>query len=276
MTRYFDLSQPIQPGMTIYPGDPVPSFGPAEGVRPAGGSPTCISAPTPGHTSTALHIISPPGRTWMNIRYHVLSLRGLFCRFRPRRGPGHHRGANFSETDYRRPAGRRGAAHPTGWDRYWNTGTYFRHPYLSPEAVQRVIDKRAWWELTPGMSNSVLCRERPTSDHLLLGKEIFLVENLANLSQLQPAGCTSFPFSRFAWQGRTAPHPCGSLVIRRWVWDKDVGILPGKKPISSKLSYHLAWLTKLLTFIFRKTNDRLKISEYGKLFQIQNHRRRNQ
>ncbi|MDQ2653912.1 MAG: cyclase family protein, partial [Chloroflexota bacterium] len=28
----------------------------------------------------------------------------------------------------------------TGWDRYWQDERYFRHPYLSPELAQRLLD----------------------------------------------------------------------------------------------------------------------------------------
>ena len=241
MTRYFDLSQPIQPGMTIYPGDPGAELWSGRRSRAAlAGRRPAYRHPHRDTPDSASHYF-PAGKNVDEYPISRFILAGIVLPF-----PGLVEDQAITEeqiSDGLQHLPEGGALLiQTGWDRYWNTGTYFRHPYLSPEAVQRVIDRKA---SLVGIDAERRCprRERPTSITFSLARRFSLVENLANLSQLQPGRVYQFSFLPLRLAGLDgSPDPCGSLVIRRWVWDKDVGILPGKKPISSKLSYHLAWL----------------------------------
>jgi len=193
MTHYFDLSQPIQPGMTIYPGDPVPSFGPAEGVEP----PWRVADLHIGtHTGTHLDSVSHYFPAGKNVDEYPISrfiLAGIVLPF-----PGLAEDQAITEeqiSDGLQHLPEGGALLiQTGWDRYWNTDTYFRHPYLSPEAVQRVIGSKASLVGIDALNVDSSVQGTTHVHHLLLGKEILIVENLANLSQLQPGRVYQFSF----------------------------------------------------------------------------------
>lgn len=193
MTRYFDLSQPIQPGMTIYPGDPVPSFGPAEGVEPPW-QVTDLHIGT--HTGTHIDSVSHYFPTGKNVDEYPISrfiLAGIVLMF-----PGLAEDQAITEeqiSDGLQNLPEGGALLiQTGWDRYWNTDIYFRHPYLSPEAVQRVISSKASLVGIDALNVDSSVQGTTHVHHLLLEKEILIVENLANLSQLQPGKVHQFSF----------------------------------------------------------------------------------
>jgi arylformamidase len=193
MTRYFDLSQPIQPGMTIYPGDPVPNFGPAKGVEP----PWRVADLHIGtHTGTHIDSVSHYFPAGKNVDEYPISrfiLAGIVLPF-----PGLVEDQAITEeqiSDGLQNLPEGGVLLiQTGWDRYWNTDTYFRHPYLSPEAVQRVIGSKASLVGIDALNVDSSVQGTTHVHHLLLEKEILIVENLANLSQLQPGKVYQFSF----------------------------------------------------------------------------------
>ncbi|MEH0018106.1 MAG: cyclase family protein [Desulfobacter sp.] len=84
----------------------------------------------------------------------------------------------------------------TGWSRYWQTDTYFSgFPVLSPDAAR--------WLTTLGLKGigfDAISADRADSHdfpvhHILLGKEILIIENLTGLDGLPPGpvGFSCFP-----------------------------------------------------------------------------------
>ena len=73
----------------------------------------------------------------------------------------------------------------TGWDEKWNTSEYFGdYPTLSPEAAEWLTKFKL-----DGLGFDVLSVDKvnvknPVIHHILLKKEILIIENLTNLNQL--------------------------------------------------------------------------------------------
>jgi len=200
MTQYFDLSQTIQPGMTIYPGDPVPSFGPAEGVEP----PWRVTDLQIGtHTGTHIDSVSHYFPAGMNVDQYPISrfiLPGIVISV-----PGLIEDQVITEEHF--SAGLQNLPEggalliQTGWDQYWNADRYFRHPYISREAVLRVINSKASLVGIDALNVDSSAQGTTHVHHLLLEKDILIVENLAHLSDLQPGKVYQFSFLPLRLEG---------------------------------------------------------------------------
>jgi kynurenine formamidase len=79
----------------------------------------------------------------------------------------------------------------TGWDRHWNTQTYYEnHPYLTKEAAEYLRDNNV--KLVGIDSHNIdntAYKTRPVHT-VLLGAGILIVEHLCNLDQLPDEGFT--------------------------------------------------------------------------------------
>lgn len=71
----------------------------------------------------------------------------------------------------------------TDWSKFVNTEQYFNHPELSPEVVQWLVSKRI---NAVGIDALGLGRDRRHGeyDRLLIKNNVFVIENLANLSAI--------------------------------------------------------------------------------------------
>lgn len=193
MTTYFDLSQPLQSGMTIFPGDPTPSFRPAEGVeQPWRVADLRLGTHTGTHIDSASHFF-PRGK---NVDQYPISrfiLQGIVLPV-----PGLFDDQAISEEQIlnglnKIPEG--GAVLiQTEWDQYWNTDRYLRHPYLSSEAVLQVVGSKASLVGIDALNVDSTVQATNHVHHHLLEKEILIVENLAHLSNLQPSKVYQFSF----------------------------------------------------------------------------------
>lgn len=78
-----------------------------------------------------------------------------------------------------------------GWDKLWRTGAEARGflegwPGLSEEAAQYLVDKRVSLVGTDAVSIDVSGFPEHPAHHVLLGNEVYIVENLKNLGNLPP------------------------------------------------------------------------------------------
>lgn len=73
----------------------------------------------------------------------------------------------------------------TGWDRYWNTESYFHdHPYLTQDAAEYLRDYGAKLVGIDSMNiDNTDGKSRPVHS-ILLGAEVLIVEHLCNLQSL--------------------------------------------------------------------------------------------
>ena len=179
-----DLSQPIETGMPVYPGDPEVEVAPhaafgSDGHRVSRlglGSHAGTHVDAPSHTE-------PAGRTLdefeiEDFRFDArrVDLRDLDAREAV--SPG-----SIPETDADL------LVLHTGWDEHWGTERYLDHPYLSPPTAERcaaLYDAVAVDALNvdPTPSPSGDEPEGVPAHHALLGSGTLVVENLTNLTGL--------------------------------------------------------------------------------------------
>jgi len=193
VTTYIDLSQPIHPGMTVFPGDPRPSFRPAEDVeQPWRVTDLRLGTHTGTHIDSVSHFF-PGGK---NVDQYPISrfiLSGIVLLV-----PGLSEDQAISEEQIligvnKIPKG--GAVLiQTGWDQFWNTDRYLRHPYLSLEAVLQVIRRKASLVGIDTLNVDSTVQATNHAHQFLLEKEILIVENLTHLSNLQPGKVYQFSF----------------------------------------------------------------------------------
>ena len=206
MTRYFDLSQPIQPGMTIYPGDPVPSFGPAEGVEP----PWRVADLHIGtHTGTHIDSVSHYFPAGKNVDEYPISrfiLAGIVLPFPGLAEDQAITDEQISDGLQHLPEG--GAlAHPNRLGPVLEYG-HLLSPPLSFTGGGAAGDRQ---QSQPGGNRRPECRFVRTGNHPRPSpspwrRRFSSLRILRIYPSFNPARCTSFPFSRFAWPGWMAPR----------------------------------------------------------------------
>jgi arylformamidase len=188
-----DLSQPIQNGMTFFPGDPKPEIQPAEGaMTPWKVSDLRLGTHTGTHIDAASHFI-PEGKTIDQYPVDRFLPTGMVISLPGLRDDQEISGEEIILRGEKFPPG--GALLiQTYWNRYWNTARYLHHPFLSEQAV------RCLMELQPSLVGidalNVDSTDRST-DHvhrLLLGKDILIVENLTHLEKLKAGRLYQFSF----------------------------------------------------------------------------------
>lgn len=99
----------------------------------------------------------------------------------------------------------------TGFDRYWGDPKYFQeHPYLSPEFARRIIDLRieGIGGDFPSMDAADADAQNYPVHHLLMEREILIIENLTNL-----AGLPDEPFTLVALPLKIATDGAPARVV---------------------------------------------------------------
>lgn len=193
MSPYFDLSQSLKPGMSIFPGDPRPSFRQAEGIE----EPWRVAELRIGtHTGTHIDSVShyfPGGKNVDEYPITRFILAGIVLKI-----VGLQEDQAITKTQISAglkdlPEG--GAALiQTNWDQYWNTEHYLRHPYLSPGAVRELVRRKAGLVGMDTLNVDSTVQATEHAHQLLLEQDILIVENLAHLSSLQPGKVYQFSF----------------------------------------------------------------------------------
>ncbi len=193
MTDYFDLSQPIEYGMTLFPGDPEYNITLAPGV-PAPWQVTEIHLGT--HTGTHIDSIShllPAGKTVDQFPLARLILPGITI---PLTGLNdNHEISKDQILKWLNNLPDGGAVIiQTGWDQFWKTDRYMRHPYLSNEAASQIVKAGASLVGIDALNVDSTVTATDHVHHNLLEKDILIVENLANLGDLEPGKVYQFSF----------------------------------------------------------------------------------
>ncbi len=179
-----DLSQPLDEGVPVYPGDPTVSIRPhathdADGYRVTAlelGSHSGTHVDAPAHTE-------PDGATLDSFPVEAFSMAALKLdctaygaseRIPPTVLP--------SETDAD------SLVFHTGWDAHWPDQRYLDHPYLAPETARRVADMGCHvgidaLNVDPTGSTTQAAGESAgvPAHHAILGAGKLIVENLTNL-----------------------------------------------------------------------------------------------
>lgn len=195
---FIDLSQPLETGMTVFPGDPPVELRPAATVESDGYRVTAISCGShagthidaPSHTAPAGAALDdfPVGAFVFDVR--VIDVRGLADRepIRPTSLPAD---PAVDMLLFR-----------TGWDAHWNTERYLDHPYLHPAAADRCAERGLSIGIdalnpdpTPSPNAAADEPDGFPAHAAVLGAGQFIVENLTNLDELDAGTLYAFPLS---------------------------------------------------------------------------------
>jgi arylformamidase len=82
----------------------------------------------------------------------------------------------------------------TGWDKFWNSDRYLRHPCLSAAAALRLVKTHASLIGIDALNVDSTVRSTSHIHRTLLEKDILIVENLTHLNGLQPGRVYQFSF----------------------------------------------------------------------------------
>ncbi|MEF3275513.1 MAG: cyclase family protein [Chloroflexus sp.] len=185
----YDLTRPIQTGMPVYPGDPVVTITPL--VNP----PWQISAVHLGsHTGT--HLDAPRHRFADGMGIDAIPLERLI-------GPGlviDARGYPANApieptvlTGYDLRAGMMVVIR-TGWEVYWGSADYVRHPYLSATLAYELVQRGVTLVGIDALNIDSTVHGDDAGHVTLLGHNVLIVENLCNLAVLNCGECYTFAF----------------------------------------------------------------------------------
>jgi kynurenine formamidase len=187
--RIVDLSQSIEAGITVYPGDPIVSLTPAATIAQDGFNVLRVhmGSQSGTHVDAPFHFLATGAR----IDQLDLSLfigRGLVVTLgeRPPRSAITWSDLAPFAGDLR--PGQLVLLH-TGWSRFWGSDHYFDHPFLDAAAAERLVDHgiRAVGIDALSIDETTLAGDHPTdyaAHHVLLGAGGVIVENLTNLEQV--------------------------------------------------------------------------------------------
>ncbi len=180
-----DLTHPIHPGMTGYPGDPPVRIDPWPDALPWHVSAVRLGSHTGTHMDAPRHL-DPSGRTLSEFPADRFIGRAIILDA-PGTGEDTPLPANLLTP-------RQGELAPgsmvlirTGWDRFWQADRYLRHPYLSPElaAALAALDLGLVGIDTLSVDSSVAGGS--AAHRALLGAGVLIVENLRGLTRLDGA-----------------------------------------------------------------------------------------
>lgn len=73
----------------------------------------------------------------------------------------------------------------TGWDRYWHHDRYFRHPYLSQELAERLVESGCQLVAIDALSVDSTLDDGDAAHRILLGNGVLIAENLRGLAELE-------------------------------------------------------------------------------------------
>lgn len=178
--RSVDLSVPVGPDTQVYPGDPEPVFTPHATI------------PRDGFNLLALHLGSQTG-THVDAPLHVRADGAPVDALDPTLFVGRATVIDVHNIGPRQPVTWDRIAGAdlapivlihTGWARHYGTPAYFDHPYLDPEAVERML----------ALGVRTFCIDAPSIDptpdddlaaHLLIADACGVIgENFRNLEQV--------------------------------------------------------------------------------------------
>jgi kynurenine formamidase len=197
--QYFDLSHSMENGMTFFPGDPEPRFVPANIVPPWRVTQLHVGTHTGTHVDAPAHFL-PHGKTIDQYPVERFFVPGIVVPALAYSGDEAISGNVFVEYLSMLPT--RGAVLVrTGWDRYWGSEHYMRHPYLSREATELLVDNGASIIGIDALSVDSTLQETDHAHATLLGGDALIVENLALLDQLTPGKLYHFSFLPLALAG---------------------------------------------------------------------------
>jgi arylformamidase len=199
MTEYLDLSHLIENGMTYFPGDPEPRIEPVDATPPWRVTQLHLGTHLGTHIDAASHFI-PYGKTISQYPPERFLLPGIVVPV-PERNDDEPIDVNAFDTYLTALPVHGALLIRTGWDQYWKTGRYLRHPYLTREATQLLVNAGVSIIGIDTLNVDSTVQETDHAHAALLGNEVLIVENLTRLHQLLPGVVYQFSFLPLALSG---------------------------------------------------------------------------
>ncbi|WP_376794750.1 cyclase family protein [Thermogemmatispora sp.] len=180
--QFIDLSHAIEQGMTVFPGDPEPGFEAVATEPPWQVTRLMLGTHTGTHIDAASHLV-PEGKTITQYPPERFLLTGIVV---PVEGRGEDEPITAEALQPHLQALPAGGAVllRTGWDLYWKSERYLRHPYLSPEAARLLVEAGASLVGIDALSVDSSVQGTQHAHATLLGSDVLIVENLARLDRL--------------------------------------------------------------------------------------------
>jgi arylformamidase len=194
-----DLSQPLENGMTYFPGDPEPNFMPANATPPWQVTQLNIGTHLGTHIDAASHFI-PGGRAISEYPPERFLLPGIVVPLLGRNDDQPIDPGDFANYLAALPTGGALLIH-VGWDQYWKTERYLRHPYLTREAAQLLVDKGVSIVGIDALNPDSTVQGTNHAHAVFLGNDVLIVENLTRLHQLLSGVVYQFSFLPLALSG---------------------------------------------------------------------------
>jgi arylformamidase len=186
--KIVDLTRLIQEGMPTFPTVPPPKIETLKDVRH--GTPNLQLFTFPSHLGThidaPLHFI-PGGKTMDEIGLEKLVGHAVIVSA-PKNGPEPLRTADVERCPVS-PQASDLVFFSTGWEDHYGSERYFQHPYISEELARWLVERRVSAVGVDFLSADMPYAMRPPgyaapAHKVLLGNEIPVIENLANLKSL--------------------------------------------------------------------------------------------
>ncbi len=198
-TEYLDLSHQVENGMTYFPGDPKPYIAPADATPPWRVTQLHIGTHVGTHIDAASHFI-PHGKTISQYPLERFLLPGIVVPV-PGRNDDEPIGVNAFEQYLTALPAHGALLIRTGWDDYWKTERYLRHPYLTRETTQLLVGSGVSIVGIDALNVDSTAQGTDHAHAALLGNDILIVENLTRLHQLLPGVVYQFSFLPLALSG---------------------------------------------------------------------------
>jgi len=181
---FYDLSHPIESGMPVFPGDPLPRLVPIRGAPPWRVSALELSTHTGTHIDAPSHRF-PDRRTIDEFSPEHFIRSGIVI---PASGLDEDQsiGPEFLKPFIGRVRAGGIVVFATGWERYWGQPRYARHPYLSDVVAAILVDCRVGIVGIDALNVDSTVQGTTSVHEQLLGADVLIVENLRGLDQLVP------------------------------------------------------------------------------------------
>lgn len=173
-----DLTHEIKNGMMIYPGDPEIAI--TEGLTHE--RDYChvdqlhLNSHTGTHIDAPLHFL-PEGKAITEFPADIFLRHGTAIDLRHKKAREPITKEDLSSARLEKGEA---AVLVTGWYRYFGTEEYLKHPYLSKEAAEYLVEQGVSIVAVDFLNVDQTCGDTWDAHHTLLGSDTLIVENLNN------------------------------------------------------------------------------------------------
>lgn len=180
--RCYDLSQPIESAMPVFPGDPEVRLEPSTALAPWRVTRLTLGSHSGTHIDAPAHYFGN-GRSITDYAIERFLVSAVVIPL-PELGEDEPIPAAPLQGVQGRLRPGSGVLLATGWDRYWGTEKYFCHPFLSEEAVEVLIAGGVGLVGIDALNVDSTVRGTEHAHARLLGADVLIVENLRGLTKL--------------------------------------------------------------------------------------------